>query len=256
MLKKINDKNQLSIPFLYQLFIFGVFCWTIYTILDIIIFSFAAVSFESSIDTVVSGYDVAYPSLFIANILREISILAVFGFIISFYIAHHVIISGEHYARHVIAEKRVKLLIFAQILILCIFENIEVSIKGLKVRIMNQSPLFVFIFSFFTPILLFSVASICILSVSFKNCEKNRFYGDEQRRINLISVGYFILALGFNWFLFWMIIDAFFGILVIEVLFTIVNLTLHAFWVTSAILIYLAFRKKRDIDKKAEVINN
>ncbi|MCY3414611.1 MAG: response regulator [Candidatus Heimdallarchaeota archaeon] len=109
ILEKRQEKRWDSLPLLYKLLFLGHLGWFIFISLDLIIYTIAALSFEStpipSSIEVYAGYPIEYPSLLLANILRDFANIGASLMMFSYVFISIMVHKGEDYTMNILKNR-------------------------------------------------------------------------------------------------------------------------------------------------------
>ncbi len=246
--------------YLNRTFFFAFLSWFVYIISDAFLFPFAALSFEGvsvTTKTTFTGYPLEYPSLFIANVLRDVAMAGgilnlVFIFIGAYQIRFGRAKCQKEITHNVLAFVLILLFIGATVF----FDGIKVSIypiadgKDPSVNPVYDLPQIILLFS---TIVLYFISAISLRkSMSIGMSEKEQ---PLQRRLRLLSVGVLLMGVGH---LYW-VFKGIFGLLPGIGPFITTNaiallLIGHAIWTLSPILMYFALRKTENDEALKEMV--
>jgi len=224
-------------PLLHRLFTVGILGWTVYAICDIFIFSFAALSFDTSVPIYVVGYTLEYPSLLIANILRDIACIGQFTQVAVYFFVPDAIFEGEMKTKQKMHNPWVQFIFILCYFVLIISDMISVQITE---EFIYVSPNWNGVSGFF---LTFTIVFYFIAAIRIQKALSKAKYDVNSRefskRTSLLSWGIMMMGISFLWALFWNIVGIYYFSLF---LFFFVSYSLHLFWMSSPILIYLGLQ--------------
>lgn len=238
----INSETQLS-----RLFLIGVTGWFIYITLDALIYVIAPLSMGSYTSYgVYEGYNFSYPSLLIANILRDIGMAGslVFNWII-FITAFFILYGQKSTNKKIIQNKMVMILIIIISAVLIISDQIQVNYNNPGTLHVSANWHGFGGFSLALIILQFSFSIFFLLrNLSRSKQSIHELSPSLNQKIQFLSIGVIIMLCGH---LYWLFLGRFYSYLS-----NIINTTArtvivywigHLFWMSAGIFIYLSVKK-------------
>ncbi len=237
--KAFNEQYLLN-----RTLVIGFFAWAQFITLDLFIFILAPQSFDPSIATgTVTGYNTAYPSLLIANILRDLSIFGGYIFIWSIFSSAYIILHGEEQTRRRFLKN--PLFVFGLVaygLFFIFTDEIYVQIRPGQDTVVNA------VFSDISLITLTITITIYVLSaLFFRKAASTGIYASTpklKQRIKLLSWGALLLAIILVYWLVKGILEMLPGIgqvvLSLNILLEIIG---HGVWSLAPILMYISLRE-------------
>jgi hypothetical protein len=220
------------------------FAWAVYVSCDIPIYLFAALSFNPAVPTPISGvtgYPLAYPSLIVANILRDIGMtFGQLNFILILF-ATYQIRHGEAAFKKNVARSPIFIIIISVYLTVSgIFDGIQVVINPSTVGVSA-------VFSGMSLIMIIIMISAYFYSaIKFKRA---LFEGIEEaerplkRRLVVLSLGILLLGIGHAY---WLVLGILRFIpalvLFLRTNASILSMIGHLIWACSPILIFFSLR--------------
>ncbi len=239
-------------PQLNKLFIVGLFSWFIYITLDTVIFIIAPLSFEGPIENgKFVGYLIQYPSLFIANIIRDIGFLGLIIISWCYFIAAFSIKLGEKKTNKIFFENKSVLgLMIAFTVMFDIGDLIKVEFKDGQT---NTSAAWEGISGLFLVIVIamFFVSAI-MLNTNLKSTVTTDIDEKYRRKIRFLMFGVIAMVAGD---IYWLILGllrkwpAFIDFVMTYMNYGILYWIGHLIWMLSPIFIYLGLRE----EKKEEI---
>lgn len=237
-----------------KLLTISIFCWTIYIFLDILVNHFAAASFDLSQPMVAIGFDIHYPSLFIANILRKIIDIVLFTHIFIFFIIQIILFDGEHQAKKILKNPVIIGVFSIMLIIVMISDNVSVTITPQYIIASTEGWIFIKDLLWIVPIFVYTLSAIRIQYLIHKNISKKE-PKIIRKKFHLLSYGFSAMSLSYIWFLFWKIMSYYLPIASNISIYLMVNYVLHMFWLLSGILIFRSIQLNTDNIKKNDVAN-
>lgn len=254
-MKKREDPGYM----INKVYIIAFYAWFFYMVLDTIIPIIAPLSYNGEVNvSFLIGYDLQYPSLFIANVLRDIQLICAFIMIIFTYGATQIIKFGEEIG--IKKFKRKKILVFFTIAtILClIFDSIEISYnQTLKILTVTNSwellgPLGWIGFLLYLGLMTYN--SMIIFTEYNKN--KDILNKWERRKLFYFALGYSLLLAG----LYYWIIVPLFGVLFAfnfeKILFNVLG---YLIWSLAPLAFYQALKMQKqgkNEEKRSETVSS
>jgi hypothetical protein len=245
-------------PTLHQVIIGGLSWWFIYIAFDTILYVIAPISFsEPPIGVQLSGvgYDPDYPSLFIANIMRDIGFTGALLLGWAYLFASILISAGEEKFRKKISRNPIILaIIIISTIIFVANDVISVTVSSTNVNVtagfngVAGSSILSTIFIYF----LGGGLLIRALNRSFRTQSQ-----EIRNQLRFITLGIIFMGLGHSyWFTLGLLVPIIphiiFAVKPIEILYYIG----HSFWTCAAIFIYLGFRKDRNAWNLPDIVPN
>ncbi len=243
IVKKRGGKPLRDQFYLNRTMFYGFIAWTVYIAVDLVIYLFAAQSFNLAVLTPtsgVSGYDLAYPSLLIANILRDIGMAGgVLNALIIFSAAYQIRYGRARFQKKVSRNPLTLVIIGVFTVSTIMFDQIKVTIKPTGVSISA---------TFADLALIFLSVLICIYIYGAITFRTSIFQGikevDERlkNRLQFLSIGVLLMGIGH---IYWVIMGVLAGINPIfgSLEFKILG---HLIWVISPLLMYVALRSNME----------
>lgn len=245
---KFHHISMQNRPQLNKLLLFGMGGWSIYSLLDIIIFNFAWESIPPSEPVgIYSGYLIQYPLLFWANVLRDFAIGGAMIMNWSFLIAAHNIHFGELRTRKIFFENR-KMLLFEIVSTLVLIGGDMISVTVHPEGFISASSAKVGLGAIF---LIITVCFYIFAGGMLLKVFQNIMFEDQdpkfKHRLRLISAGIISMGIGD---LYWGILSIFKYIYPVwfnsAINWMTTSFVGHLFWILCPIsfLIGLRFEKK------------
>ncbi len=219
------------------------FAWAVYVSFDIPIYLFAALSFDPTVPITVVGYELAYPSLLVANIFRDIGMtFGQLNFIL--------ILCATYQIRHGEAAFKKNITrnpIF--ILIVSVYLTISGIFDGIQVKITSTVGVSA-VFSGMSLIIICTMITAYFYSaIKFKRA---LFEGIEEaerplkRRLVVLSLGILLLGIGHAYWLILGILRFIPGlVLFLGANASILSMVGHLIWACSPIVIFFSLRKSQ-----------
>ena len=241
LIKKYKKTPEEQKYVLNRLFIFGFLSWSLYMLFDILLYPLASLSFMNQgiqqMD-LIAYYPEQYPSLVIANILRDIGLAAAFALAYSYFFSALIVMKGELWVNEKVLKKPLLPLVFL-ILTIYLIANDTIGVEIINGDIIveavwNGAAGFSILFS----IIIYFIASLLLAMVILKMdyCER-----DLKIQFTKISIGMILMSIGaIYWFIFGYIRTIFQIDLVIVFIWYVFG---HFIWSISPILIYQGLRK-------------
>jgi hypothetical protein len=237
--KKVEFKKR---PLLHQFFLVGLSCWLIYIFLDIFMYSFAAVSFDPTIDIVAYGYDVAHPSLLIINILRDVAIFCCCIMSWCYVFVPYCIRDGELKVKKLLETTKIKYGVILFALFLAAVEWIVVKVESETIIITENYDGLGILF-FLCVILLYNLAAFKMVK-TFRNIIKPDDSEAFKNKIKNLMIGLSLMGFGYLWALFWNIVAMSNPSLFEPVPFLLISYGIHIPWILSPYFINKGFSLK------------
>ncbi|WP_371806362.1 PAS domain S-box protein [Candidatus Lokiarchaeum ossiferum] len=230
-------------PLTHKLLVYGLTGWVVFISLDLFIFLFAGISFNAYTPFgVYTGYDADYPSLFIANILRDVCGFGLLVLLICYFIIPFNLRYGEKWTTEKITQNKGMLILFLLFTIILILgENVSaiISEKGIVLDATWGEISGVSIFLF---IILFMISSIRF-AVILNSSSSNFITGSYKHQIKFLQLGIFCIGFGFLFlFVMGMFKLAFPSFFESDIIRFLIHLLGHCFWITSPIFIIMGIR--------------
>ncbi|UYP47677.1 hypothetical protein NEF87_003962 [Candidatus Lokiarchaeum ossiferum] len=246
LIKKFPNIPFRERPLLNALFLIGLFSWFIYITLDIVIFIIAPLSLESSLPFgIYSGYQAEYPSLFIANLIRDIGFLGLILISWCYFIAAFSIKYGENKTKQIFFKNKMVLgFMIAFTLIFDFFDKIMVTYEDSRINISSD-------WRGITGILLAIVISLFIFAAILLNTTLESTVIEHQdrqyrKKIRLLKYGIIFMALGD---IYWLILGllrnwpVFLEFAKFDMSYEIFYWFGHMIWMLSPIFIYFGLKE-------------
>jgi hypothetical protein len=235
--QKYKDIPFLKRPMLHQFFMLGFLGWTLYAILNIFVYSFGALSFDINTDIEIIGYSKLYPSLNIANFLRDICLIGFCTQMWGYYYATNLIQKGELATKKSLKMPFVHIFFVVLMVLTIIYDDVYVTIENGKVDVGGAGNSFTIFSQLIIPIVVFVIIIIrlnSVLKAIIKDPECDKRY---MKKINSFRLGIIMMAMSSIWYIFWRII----GVIIYpppSYLILFVALGLHGFWIAYPLMIY------------------
>ncbi len=224
--------------------IIGFLMWAQYITLDLFIYILAPQSFDPNVEVfVVTGYNFTYPSLLLANILRDIGTLGGYIFIWAMFSSAYIILHGEAQTRRRFLKNPPFIIgIIAYGLFFIFTDEIAVTIRPGQDTHVNA------VFSGISLITLTITITIYVLSaLFFRKAASTGLYASTpklKQRIKLLSWAVLLLAIILVYWLVKGILESLPGIgpvvLSVNILLEIIG---HGLWSLAPILMYVSLRE-------------
>ncbi|UYP47676.1 hypothetical protein NEF87_003961 [Candidatus Lokiarchaeum ossiferum] len=248
---KLNKKYKgLSLkerPQLNTLYLVGLIGWLIYITLDIFIYIIAPLSFtELTPIGVYTGYDSQFPSLFIANILRDIGFFGALIISWCYFVAAFNIKFGEKQTHHFFGNNRIiQALILTSSIVLSAGDKIKVEINegNASVNAVWDGIEGAFV----AIVILLFVTSVILLSITLRSSIPSISDDIFRRRIKILILGTVFMACGHIYWLglsLLLKIPAVFEFLSIQFWYVTAHWIGHMLWTLSPIFIFSGFSIK------------
>lgn len=220
----------------------GMIAWTLYILLDIIIFSCAGLSMDENTPfDLYQGYDSDYPSLFLVNVLRDIAFGASTVMNWNFLIAAFALRYEEERVKAVFTNNAIVLVLMGGItIIISAGDIIQVLVSELGIDVSGIFNGFAG-FSIGMNVIIYLISAL-ILFLTLKDVSSNDPSENFRKRIKFFMWG--IIFIGFGhiyWVILGLITLYFPTFLILPTLFY--YFLGHIFWIISPILIYYGFGK-------------
>jgi PAS domain S-box-containing protein len=174
--------------------------WFVFISLDLILFPIATLSFSNAIPgTQYSGYNMEYPSLLMANILRDVSTIGTMLVIGSFFFTALNLRFGNEVVRKILSNKLIILIIFISFKLLIYGDRLIISITNEYVVVDSDMQGFSAI-AFALGLLLYLIAVI-IITFQFKDLKVYIVSNRSKKQLKSLIYALFLHILGFFIFL-------------------------------------------------------
>lgn len=241
LLKKYMKTSEDDRYVLHRVFIFGFLSWVLYMAVDIIVFPLATQSFiDMNIQNTgtVMYYPLEYPSLFIANVLRDFGMAGGLCSAFSYLFSVFIITKGELWTWEKIVKKKWLLAIIA------IGSCILIANDTLGVTVIDGAIYTEAVwsgmagFSVFLLVLIYCGSALFLgITVLKINCKEEHF----RRGFKMIAIGISFMGLGS---IYWLVFGKLRGFIEMEfwmiLMFYFIG---HFIWSASPILIYYGLKK-------------
>ena len=234
-------------PQLHQLLLIGLSGWFVYITLDIIIYIVAPVSFPfSAADGIYTGYPSQYPSLLIANILRDIAfvgacLIAWCYFIAAFNIYHGTLKTSEIFFK----KKHYLSLMMGISILIVVMDQVSVKIVDHQTQVKavwtGVSGFFIFL-----NITIYIFSSI-LISKALNVAKHGSPSPEFRRKTTYLARGILFMGFGHTYWLImglWASQDPAIFTSIANVF--IMQLIGHFLWLMSPVLIYLGLRHQTE----------
>ncbi|MCF2141571.1 MAG: hypothetical protein K9W44_16070 [Candidatus Lokiarchaeota archaeon] len=241
-LKKLRDQDG-RIPHLTLLFLIGIGGWLLYITLDCIIYLIAPFSLSSDMaNKIYKGYPLTIPSLYIANILRDIAmtgaiLMAWVYLILSFYLKY-----GEHRTNRMFFQNRLMNFTILFITVLAVIGD-RIQIRKIDNKVLvNAEWTGLASLGLYLIIFLFTLATVvlgAVLISIIRDIERKSL----RRKIWYIFLGVALFTFGDYYWFFTGILSEIFHPYLTETSIRMILYTIgHLIWMLSPIFIYLSLR--------------
>lgn len=245
--KKYKGLSFREKPQLNTLYLIGLLGWLIYISLDIFIYVIAPLSFsELTPPAKYIGYDSNFPSLVIANILRDLGFVGALVISWCYFIAAFNIRYGENQTKRFFGKNRViQALILISSVILSAGDAIQVEIKDRK-AIVNAKWSGIE-GAFIIIVILLFITSVVLLTFSLRSTLPSFSDKKLRKRIKLLILGTLFMSFGH---IYWLVlsqlieIPAIAEILSIQTWYITAHWIGHMLWTLSPIFIFSGFSLK------------
>jgi|SRR5271157_134180 len=249
MVKNRGGRSFKEQYYLNRTFFYAFLSWFVYISLDIVIFLFAAISFDPNIATPpggVTGYPLAYPSLFITQILRDVGMA---GGILNMLF----LLVAAYQIRHGLEETKVNLthnpfalvLMIVFLVVADYFDQIMVIITPGQVALVTAQFSGMGLFALAVEVAVYFVSAFMLRRAMFRDTSG----ADPSllKRLRFISWGVLLMGIGD---LYWVVEGALWNapsnapnfLLLQDVSFLLLIIG-HVIWTLSPILVYLGLRR-------------
>lgn len=223
-------------PLLHRLFLAGLSGWFVYIFLDIFIYSLADLSFDPNIPIKVMGYQWAYPSLFFANIARDIAYAGVMVECWAYFFVPIAISRGEAYTQKFLKHKPIMGIILLISGLLMLNENLIVWVFEDKI-IITENYDGIGALSLLLVSILYLISGLYMFRVLRQTVQEDKRL-EYAKKVRYFSWGILHMGLGYVWAIFWNVMGLFFIILTEPPYYLSISFMIHALWGASGILIY------------------
>ena len=249
--KKYKETPLLKRPQLNRVMLIGILGWCVYITLDIIIYIIAPLSFSLDVpaDTYM-GYHPDFPSLVIANILRDIAMFGALTLYWSFIVSSFSIRFGEKKTFNIFRGNPIAFILILGINGVLIFGD-RIKVVMLDNQEVNVSATWTGFYGFFLIIIFiqFSLSIIFLIASIISTKRKYGFNTTLNKKMTLILLGVTFMGIG-N--LYWVILgrlvpqlNSLLTIISIRAIFFSVG---HLIWMSSAFFMYKATKILIDPD--------
>ena len=234
-------------PLLYRLFVIANCAWTVYMWLDAIIFSYAALSMSPSLDLIKSGYDLGYPSLWIANFLRDLAMVGLLVEAFALILIGPVIQYGDLRALKKFHSPWIILIAIVIGLVIIWNDTIAVEVRNGVIRIMAQASVGLVI------VLFLYLGAYLGIRQALTKIDHNQMFIDQRleiiARIRLLEWSVFLKCFSIIWIIIWTIVAVFLPSEYVmdadSILYWMVFLVKQLLWIGSPVLMLYAVRKMK-----------
>ena len=236
-------------PLLHKLFMLGLLGWLIYITCDFFIYGFAAVSFNPNVPIRAEGYYLEYPSLFIANILRDFAIAASFLQIWGYYFSSNAIYLGEARTREQLKSKVTWAIMLILSVPVIIIDKTRVQIEGGSIIIGSTGSSITDFIQLIVPIVMFNFAAYRLSRVL-----KNSIQSEDINLINNVSkirTGISMMGFSYVWYFVGRIVLILFDLRNNFAALLFVGLTLHLLWICSPVFLYFGLKSMNNKEANA-----
>jgi magnesium-transporting ATPase (P-type) len=241
MMKKPPEERYL----LNKLFIFAFTCWFLYIGLDAILYNLAAIPFVNMpadviLDSQVTGYPSEYPQVMIAQILRDIAMVAAFLLCYSYFTSSFLISHGTDWVKQKIFKNIPFNAIYFFIMIFLVAgDQIGVTKTGLDIFVEEKWDSMESAISMLLIIVLLLISATIFFRTVNKLESKDEIFKKRTRQI-----GWGVLVMGLGG-VYWLIIGIYRSLPGVDLPYYIIIALIflgHFIWMLSPILIYLGLR--------------
>ncbi|WP_457557685.1 hypothetical protein [Candidatus Harpocratesius sp.] len=241
-LKKFRSQDG-RIPHLSLLFLIGIGGWLLYITLDCLIYLIAPFSLSADMSNkIYKGYPLEIPSLFIANILRDIAmtgaiLMAWVYLVFSFYLKY-----GEHRTNRLFFQNRIMIFFVFFITILAIIGD-RIQIRKIdNVVLVNAEWTGLASLGLYLILFLFTLSTgvLGAILISIIHDTQKKFL---RRKVWFIFLGVSLFTLGnYYWFFTGILSEIFHSYLTETSIRMMLYSIGHLIWMLSPIFIYLSLR--------------
>ncbi len=235
VVKKRGGKPLRDQFYLNRTIFYAFISWVVYISVDLVIYLFAAQSFNLAVPTPtegISGYDLAYPSLLIANILRDVGMAG--GVLNALFIlsAAYQVRYGRMRFQKKVSRNPVALVIIGIFTVFTIVvDQIRVIIKPTSGVVIKATFVDLPLYSLTVLIIIYIYGAITFRTSIFQGIKE----ADERlkSRLQYLSIGVLLMGIGHAYW----VVTGYIG--ASDLIFKIMG---HLIWVISPLLIYNALR--------------
>ncbi len=236
-LNQYRDLKWSQRPLIHKLLIIGFMGWLWFIILDIFVFLIAGLSITQEIPpSLIMGYSSEYPSLFVANILRDMSILGIGTILFVYIMIPFTLRFGEKKTNQILRNKGFLGGFLALSVILVVGDRVSIESYNQSIIVdavwTGYAGISILIF-----ILMYIFVTIMILRY-FRHPTQAQLSTSYKNQISKLIVGVGFLGLGFVVLFILGIVKSFlpapFSLPIVRFF---VHLAGHSFWIISPLLI-------------------
>ncbi|QEE17030.1 hypothetical protein DSAG12_02862 [Promethearchaeum syntrophicum] len=253
--KKYKGIPLMKRPSLHIYFLMGIAGWILYMVLDTIIFAIAPLSLEGplTLGDPIKGYTSEYPSLFFANILRDIGIIGAILTAWFYCMAAVRINTGISLNRKIFGSKKKILPIkgfkitwghFSLLLAISLL-IVFIILDQIKIEILDSTTVHVssdWGIAMILIIILYGFSTILMVKQLFE-LRKTQMEIEFKRRAKFLGWSIIIFTSGiYYWALLGYLVGAFPSLKEFSLEFLYLG---HILWMTSAIFVYSAFKQRK-----------
>jgi len=195
----LNQKQKgvpfLNRPVIHKLFLVACVGWGVYMLLDIFIYSCAGLSFSFIDPFPIAGYPKNYPSLLIANILRDIALLGGCIHVWCYLIIPYSIKYGEHATRKLLKKWYFILITLIAWTIFIFFDVIVIDKQGYDIVVTEKWSAFGGI-NFILITTFYFIGAFRLRIVLKKLIIKEKVSTNYKKKMKLLIFGIFIMGCG------------------------------------------------------------
>ncbi len=235
IVKKRGGKPLRDQFYLNRTMFYTFISWVVYISVDLVIYLFAALSFDLAVPTPstgVTGYDLAYPSLLIANILRDVGMAAgLLNALFIFGAAYQVRFGRARFQKKISRNPLAIIIIGLFTAFTIFFDQIKVTITSTSVVKISATFADLALIFLSVIIAIYIYGAITFRTSIFKGIKEadDRF----KSRLQYLSIGVLLMGIGHAY---WVLTGA---IGASDLIFKILG---HLIWVISPLLMYVALR--------------
>ena len=235
---------------LNKLFIVSFICWGSYMICDAILYPLAAVPFSDYVGDIplesqITGYPIEYPHVYIAQVLRDISMVLVFITAFMYFSSSIVIMKGENWTRKNIFKNSALIFVcLFLVALIVISDQIGVSKTGNDILVSEKWGSFEGGLSLILLILIF-LASAIILFRTMANIENTDSI--FRKRTMLIGLGILVVAMGGIYWIIFGITRGSEGVFFTNEELLFYTFIGHGIWTISPLLIYAGLKPEKNL---------
>ncbi len=245
--KKFKGFPILKRPVLHQAFLLGICGWFVYIFIDIFIYTFAAKSFNETMVGTYEGYTKDHPSLFVANIFRDMAIIGMQIETWAYFFLPIIISKGGKKAIQILKKPWVLITIISLSAMIVINDVMVVEIRESNI-VIREKYNGIHLFSILFAIFIYFYAAIRLFITLSKTTENESKV--IQKRSKKLGWGVLVIGLGYLWAIIWNAIAVFIPELYEnKFIFLFVSIIIHLLWTLSPILLYqslFAYDKKKE----------